>query len=543
MKISEFDISAAEGIVLLNDIRVEDKVIRQGHALNRDDILFLKVLGIKKITGIQTEAGDITASAALGMIAPQICGKNLVYTLPKDSNSCKLVANKDGTFICSDDRLNKFNRMNEYLMLNTVSPYKNVKKGDVIGSIKLRSPIVEQSLIDDIIFRLSGNESLLKIEEQKSTTAAIVYTQFYKDSSENKHFVNTVKQLLKNFSKLQLEFKSEFYCEHEYTDTAAAISEAASKASLVFVISGQPCSCAEDTVPAALRTSADNIVCSNIQQDMLPDLMIATKKDSKIIVLPYHYDKVSSPQVDTFIKTAIKKDRLSQTDFKHINNILPDDIKLTDEEKNSIITPESNLKKDANDAHIAAIILAAGTSSRTRRNKLMVDLDGEPLFMRAVRAAIKSKATPIYVVTGYRAEELEEHLENLDINILRNNDYASGVKTSIKLGVNSVPSFCDGALLIPADMPMITSSHINKMIKSFERDKERQLCITSFNGQKHNPILWSRSLYQQAELVPENAHLRTIFIEHFDYTTLVQADEDVCVDINFPYDIEVLTNK
>ena len=53
-------------------------------------------------------------------------------------------------------------------------------------------------------------------------------------------------------------------------------------------------------------------------------------------------------------------------------------------------------------------------------------------------------------------ETLEEHLENIDINILRNHDYASGVKTSIRLGLKSVPSSCDGALLIPADMPNIT---------------------------------------------------------------------------------------
>lgn len=163
--------------------------------------------------------------------------------------------------------------------------------------------------------------------------------------------------------------------------------------------------------------------------------------------------------------------------------------------------------------------------------------------MKAVRAAIKSKASPVYVVTGYRAEELEEHLQNLDINVLRNNDYASGVKTSIRLGLNSVPSFCDGAILLPADMPYISSDYLNKMIKSFTKGDGKQLCISYFDGKKYNPILWGKSLYSSADLVPENAHLRAIFMEHQDYTKLVEADESACVDINFPYDIEVLTNK
>lgn len=543
MQISEFDISMAEGIILLNDIRIDEQVLPQGHKLTRDDILFLKVLGIKKITGVRTVPGDISSNAALGMIAPQICGSNIVYALSNTSASCKLVANCDGIFICSDDRLSKFNRISPYLILNTVTPYKNIKKGDVIGSIKLRCPIIEQTFVDDIIFRLSGNEPLLKIEAEKSVTAAIVYTRFYNDASENKHFTNIVKRLIKNFSNLNLNFAAELSSAHEYTDTAAAISEAAAKYPLVFVIPGLPSSYAGDTVPAALASSADAIVCDNIPQDTLPDLMIATKKNSKIIVLPYHYDKVSSPMADKFIKMAVTKDKIFQNDFPHYNNIRLDDTKLTDEERDNIISPEDNTKKAKNDAHIAAVILAAGCSTRARRNKLMVDLGGEPLFMKAVRAAMKSKASPIYVVTGYRAEELEDYMENLDINILRNNDYASGVKTSIRLGLNSVPSFCDGTLLIPADMPCLTPAYINKMIKAFDRNNHKQLCVSIFEGKKYNPVIWGKDLYQQADLVPENSHLRGVFLEHSDYTKLIEADESTCVDINFPYDIEVLTNK
>ena len=543
MQINEFDITAAEGIVLLNDIRTPDRLLPQGYRLTHGDVFFLKSLGIKKITGIMTAPGDIDAATALGMIAPQVCGENLVYSVMPGSGSCKLVADSNGILVCNDGRLSKFNRINPYLSLNTVSAYKTVKKGDVIGSLKLRCPIVEQQLVDDIIFRLSGNEPLLKIESATEIKAAVVYTCFYKDSSENNRFANTIKQLLKNIPEFKINFTKEIYCQHEYSDTAAAISEAAAKCQLVFVVPGQPGSYITDTVPTALRNSADEVVCNNISQDILPDLMIATKKDSKIIVLPYHYAQASSPLVDKFIKTAITREKLSPADFYCPNNLLPEDIKLSEEEKQNLIAPGRSTKKSADTAQIAAVILAAGTSARARCNKLMVDLGGEPLFMKAVRAAIKSKASPIYVVTGHRAEELEQYLEPLDINILRNNDYSSGVRTSIRLGVNSVPSFCDGALLIPADMPCITSAYINKMIKAFDNHNRRQLCITFFEGRKYNPILWGRDLYPQADLVPENAHLRSIFMEHADYTKLVEANADICVDINFPYDIEVLNNK
>ncbi len=541
MNISEFDIYAAEGIILLNDIRIDNRVLPQGHRLTHEDTVFLKAIGVKKITGISTVPSDLEASTALGMIAPLICGEGLAYSISKTSNSCKLVAAEDGTFLCSEERLMKFNRISPYLIINTVSPYKTVKKGEVIGSLKMLCPIVEQDFVENVSYHLAGNEALLKINSSASVKAAVVYTDFYNDTSEDKHFDSIIKKLTKNFNNLV--FEKEIHSNHEYNDVAGAISEAAAKYPLVFVIPGLPGSSGADTVPSALASSADEILCHNIPQDTLSDLMIGIKKGTKIIVVPYHYDKVTSSLADKMIKMAISKEKLFKNDFPQNNSIIVDNLTLTEEEKNNIIIPEKTSRKNKNEASIAIVILAAGTSSRARRNKLMVDLGGEPMFMKAVRAAIKSKASPIYVVTGYRAEELEEYLQDLDINILRNNDYASGVRTSIRLGLNSIPSFCDGAILLPADMPYITPEYLNKMIASFDKNNHKQVCISYYQGKKYNPILWGRDLYQSADLVPENAHLRVVFIEHLDYTKLIEADESACVDINFPYDIEVLTNK
>ena len=104
-------------------------------------------------------------------------------------------------------------------------------------------------------------------------------------------------------------------------------------------------------------------------------------------------------------------------------------------------------------------------------NKLLAEVDGEPLFLKAVHAAVRSKAKPVYVITGYQNEIMEKALENLDVNILHNPSFNSGVKTSIMLGLNSLPSSCKAALLIPADMPNISERFLNKMIKTYNQEK------------------------------------------------------------------------
>ena len=106
--------------------------------------------------------------------------------------------------------------------------------------------------------------------------------------------------------------------------------------------------------------------------------------------------------------------------------------------------------------------------------------------------------------------------------------------------LKSVPNFCDGVLLLPADMPNITPQFINKMIKQFDKKTEKQVVTAALNGVKSNPVIWSRSLYDVADLVPENAELRPVLIEHSDYTKTVKGDEYILLDVNYPNDLEQL---
>ena len=538
MRIGEFDINRADGKILLNDIRLDTGILPRGHKLSKEDILYLKMTGIRKITAGEMGVADLSAENALSNLAPRIAGKNVVYVTP-EHNLCKIAADRDGIFICQENRLLKFNRMSSKVVLNTIAPYQNVRKGEVIAVLSVCPPALEEELLEEIDFKLSGNEPLLSVEETKNEQAAVIYTKFYDDAAENGHFSAIVRKMVKNYTPFGLEFTAEYSCPHTVDGIAEAVAYAAGRHRVVMIVPGMPACHPDDTAPAALKTIVDSIVCSHIPQADAPDLMIAVKRNAKIIHMPYNYDKTVSPLADRFIRIAVKKDKITQSDFAFEQNVFLGNEILSNEEKNRIIAPDD--KKNKKEPSIAAVILAAGVSSRARRNKLMVKIGGKPLFMKAVEAAVRSKASPVFVITGHDAENLEEPLENIDINILRNHDYASGVKTSIRLGLKSVPSSCDGALLIPADMPNITAEYLNRMIKSFNKGKERQLLVSAYGGHKYNPVLWSSDLYPTADLVPEDSHLRQVFLEHSDYLSLVESDAETCLDVNFPNDLELLT--
>ena len=411
--------------------------------------------------------------------------------------------------------------------------------------VELTTPLAEQKAVDDILFSLSGNIDLLQIAEQKTRRTALIYTNFYNDSAETAHFTKVVRKLVEKFSPLELDYVSEYNAVHTAESVADAIEKAiADKNDVIFILAGQKSNYKDDVIPTAIKSFADDIVNLSIPQVSVSDLIIAHKRGQKIINLPFHFDSVDSPLAEHYIKLAIVNDKLNEYDFARPQNVLLDNGgELTEQEKEKLMTAGQSGSRGK--AGIAAIVLAAGVGSRAGRNKLLVeDAEGKPLFLKAVEAAIKSKANPVFVVTGNQAAVMEEFLEDIDVNILYNPAYRSGVKTSLNLGLKSVPAFCDGVLILPADMPNIDAKFIDKLIAAFKKGQEKQLCMASWKGIKHNPIIWSKALYGVADLVPENADLRPVFMEHEDYTTLVEAPSaETLWDVTFVSDIEKLNKK
>ncbi len=72
---------------------------------------------------------------------------------------------------------------------------------------------------------------------------------------------------------------------------------------------------------------------------------------------------------------------------------------------------------------IAAIVLAAGRSTRMGDNKLLAMLDGRPLVRHAVEAALGSAARPVVVVTGNDADAVRAALSGLDVRFVHNADF------------------------------------------------------------------------------------------------------------------------
>ena len=537
----EYNVSQSAGVILGSSLSLGEKFYPKGHEITAEDVLIFKMFGLHFIYGAEYQDGDIEYKTAYTQIASHICGNGLGYIIKGED--CLITALDDGIFAIDKHRIDKFNGFNPNVVVNTIAPFSAVKKGNIVARLDVLPPLLSEKELEDILFRLSGNSALLTLAENKKHRAVFIYSHLENDAKERAHYTDITMHLLSDLAELQLDFNREIDCDYNLNDLANAFYQGINGgADVIFVALPVKGYGTNDLSAQALRTLADDIFICAAPQIGASDLIIAEKGGRRIMVLPYDYDQAAGSFIADLLKRTIFTEHLSSAVYTQLSTPELSIAPLT-EDFDRVIAPQS--KGSSNKAKIGAVILAAGQGRRAGLNKLLVEgQDGLPMFMHSVNAAIASQAKPVFVITGHRHEELEEWLEKLDVNVIYNPAFASGVKTSIRLGLKAMPSSCDGALLIPADMPNLGAAEINKLIAKFDTSKDKQLVFFTHKGVKQNPLIWSKSLYDKADLVPENSEFRVVFAEHADYAKAVELkDASKLVDINFPNDVKEYAKK
>jgi molybdenum cofactor cytidylyltransferase len=194
---------------------------------------------------------------------------------------------------------------------------------------------------------------------------------------------------------------------------------------------------------------------------------------------------------------------------------------------------------------VGAIVLAAGQSSRFRAaggsdpTKLVAKLDGKPIVRRVVEAALETKARPLVVVTGYARESVEAAAANLDLGFAFNPHFASGLASSLSVGLAALPRDVMGALVLLGDMPRIEPGLIDALIDAFIARKDAVAAVPSREGRRGNPVLLGRRLFDAAmRLAGDEGARRLIGSLSADELVEVQApDMSTVFDIDTPDDL------
>jgi len=153
---------------------------------------------------------------------------------------------------------------------------------------------------------------------------------------------------------------------------------------------------------------------------------------------------------------------------------------------------------------VGAIVLAAGQSSRFRAaggrdlTKLVAKLDGKPIVRRVVEAALGTKARPVAVVTGYARDVVESVVADLEVSFAFNPNFASGLASSLSVGLLATPRDVAGVLVLLGDMPLIEPRLADALIEAFLAREGALAAIPLTESRRGNPVLLGRGLFEAA---------------------------------------------
>src|SRR5437868_15543302 len=98
----------------------------------------------------------------------------------------------------------------------------------------------------------------------------------------------------------------------------------------------------------------------------------------------------------------------------------------------------------------AGIVLAAGASRRMGSNKMLLELEGEPLVRRAARRALEAGLSPVVVVLGREADRARAALAGLRVEIALNPDFTGPTSRSLQAGLDVLGVDVGGAVALRA---------------------------------------------------------------------------------------------
>jgi molybdenum cofactor cytidylyltransferase len=186
----------------------------------------------------------------------------------------------------------------------------------------------------------------------------------------------------------------------------------------------------------------------------------------------------------------------------------------------------------------AAVLLAAGLSRRMgERNKLLIEIDGEPLVRRTAKAYLDA-GVAVHAVLGHEAEQVGAALGDLPVAFISNPHYAEGQPTSIQAGIESLDSGYAAVIIALADQAALTADDIKDLVKAFVADGGRRILVPYHQGRRGNPVIFPVNLIEEMCTLGRNAVPRSFIDNNPDLVYRYEAANDhAVIDIDTPDDV------
>lgn len=182
---------------------------------------------------------------------------------------------------------------------------------------------------------------------------------------------------------------------------------------------------------------------------------------------------------------------------------------------------------------LAIVILAAGQSSRMRgTDKLAGIVDGQPLLTRVAMRALAT-GCPVWA-TLPAPDHPRAALLPPGVSVVPVADAAQGMGRSIAGGIAALPAHVTAAMILPADMPDLTTDDLCAMIAAHDGGILR---ATTAEGRPGHPVIFPQTCFGQMRALSGDDGARAVISANSAaLTTLALPHSHALTDLDTPED-------
>lgn len=146
----------------------------------------------------------------------------------------------------------------------------------------------------------------------------------------------------------------------------------------------------------------------------------------------------------------------------------------------------------------AAIVLAAGGSTRLGQPKQLLTRESETLVHRATRLALETSPSEVLVIVGAHASSIAAAVAHLQCEVVTNPGWASGLAGSLRTAGAHLDATARRVLVLLCDQPGLERHHLDALLQG-ARDAATGCAATRHNDALGVPVVVPRDWFESLD--------------------------------------------
>lgn len=255
MKFGPVAIADSVGSIVAHSVRHDGLVLKKGEIVTKSHVESLRAAGVTEVVVAQLENDDVGEDEAAGLLARAVAGAHVRVEKPFTGRS-NLFAQRAGVLVIDEDGVDRVNDVDETLTVATLSPWKGVVEGEMIGTVKVIPYAAPRRALDVAI--AASRKDIIRIAPFTPKKVGVVSTVLA--GLKPATITKTLRVMGERIAPMGGEISCDLRTPHDAHALADAIRKAQEQSDMIVVFGASAITDRRDVIPSALVSAGGEIV-------------------------------------------------------------------------------------------------------------------------------------------------------------------------------------------------------------------------------------------------------------------------------------------